>query len=261
MTAPDPARPLTGRRVLVTGAGRGLGRAIAARLARAGARLWLADVRTDWGETAVAELRAEGVEARFVPVDLRSEDSVATMAETVAREAAASGGPLYGLVNNAALADGVGGKAVHELEVSEWDRVLGVNLRGSFLVSRAVIPQLIAGGSGRIVNIGSDAALYGSGRLCHYIASKGGLSALTRAMARDLGPHAITVNTVSPGLTESESAEFVPEHRHRLYRDNRALSRDQRPEDLVGAVAFLLGDEAGYITGQQLVVDGGFVFH
>lgn len=247
---------LAGRTVLVTGAGRGLGLAIAHRLAEAGARLWLADIREDWGEAAAAALRADGADARFLRVDLRDEDSVAAMVAEIG-----AGGPLYGLVNNAALADGVGGRAVHELPVADWDRVLGVNLRGTFLVSRAAIPLMIDAGRGRIVTIGSDAALYGSGKLCHYIASKGGVSALTRAMARDLGPHGITVNTVSPGLTESESAALVPEHRHDLYRTNRALERDQRPEDLVGAVAFLLGDEASYITGQELVVDGGFVFH
>jgi len=120
---------------------------------------------------------------------------------------------------------------------------------------------MIAAGRGRVVNVGSDAAIYGSPRLAHYIAAKGGLSALTRAMARDLGPHGITVNTVSPGLTATEAAAEIPVERHRLYRENRALGRDQEPADVVGAVAFLLGPEAGYITGQQFVVNGGFVFN
>lgn len=247
---------LDGRSILVTGAGRGLGLALARRLGADGATLWLADIRADWGTAAAEKLRADGITARFVRVDLADADSVAEMAETVTAD-----GALYGLVNNAALADGVGGKAVHELEIAEWDRVLNVNLRGTFLVSRAIVPSIIAGGGGRIVTIGSDAALYGSPRLSHYIASKGGVAALTRAMARDLGPYGITVNTVSPGLTESESAEQVPAHRHDLYRLNRALTRPQQPADLVGAVAFLMGDEASYITGQQLVVNGGFVLH
>ncbi|EGD54915.1 3-ketoacyl-(acyl-carrier-protein) reductase [Gordonia neofelifaecis NRRL B-59395] len=241
---------------MITGSGRGLGLAIAGRLGADGAHVWITDVREDWGRAAVNGLRENGITAQFCPVDVRSPESVDAMVEAVAAT-----GPIYGLVNNAALADGVGGKAVHELPVEDWDRVLDVNLRGTFLVSRAVAPHLIDAGGGRIVTIGSDAALYGSARLCHYISSKGGVSALTRAMARDLGPHGITVNTVSPGLTESESAEMVPEHRHELYRRNRALTRSQEPADLVGAVAFLLGDEASYITGQELVVDGGFVFH
>jgi len=188
-----------------------------------------------------------------VPVDVTEHESVREMVRTV--------GPLHGLVNNAAMADGVGGKAVHEITAEEWDRLMAVNLRGPWLVSREVVPGMIAAGGGRIVNIGSDAALYGSPRLSHYIASKGGVSALTRAMARDLGPHGITVNTVSPGLTSTEAATQIPEHRHQLYRDNRALVRDQEPADVVGAIAFLLGPDAGYLTGQQLVVNGGFVLH
>lgn len=244
---------LQGEPILVTGAGRGLGLAMSRRLATEGARVWLADVRTDWLEDAVGKLRAEGLDVASVPVDVTDQASVQAMVAAV--------GPLYGLVNNAARADGVGGKPVHEITPEEWDALMAVNLRGPWLVSREVAPGMIAAGRGRIVNIGSDAALYGSPRLAHYIASKGGVSALTRAMARDLGPHGITVNTVSPGLTHTEAASHIPEHRHQLYRDNRPLTRDQQPDDVVGAVAFLLGPEAGYITGQQLVVNGGFVLH
>ncbi|NUP73042.1 MAG: 3-oxoacyl-ACP reductase FabG [Sinomonas sp.] len=244
---------LQGLPILVTGAGRGLGLAMSRRLARAGAKVWLADIRADWLAEAVDELRGRGLDASAVPVDVTDEESVRQMSSIV--------GPLYGLVNNAARADGVGGKAVHEITPAEWDGLMAVNLRGPWLVSRAVIPHMIAACRGRIVNIGSDAALYGSPRLAHYITSKGGLSALTRAMSRDLGPHGITVNTVSPGLTHTEAAAQIPEHRHQLYRDNRALERDQQPDDVVGAVAFLLGPDAGYITGQQLVVNGGFVLN
>lgn len=239
--------------ILVTGAARGLGLAMSRRLATEGARVWLADVRTDLLATAVEELRAEDLDVVAVPVDVTEHESVREMVRTV--------GPLHGLVNNAAMADGVGGKAVHEITAEEWDRLMAVNLRGPWLVSREVVPGMIAAGGGRIVNIGSDAALYGSPRLSHYIASKGGVSALTRAMARDLGPLGITVNTVSPGLTSTEAAAQVPEHRHQLYRDHRALARDQEPADVVGAVAFLLGPEASYLTGQQIVVNGGFVLH
>lgn len=244
---------LQGLPILVTGAGRGLGLAMSRRLARANARIWLADIRTDWLADAVDELRGEGLDAAAVPVDVTDEESVSEMASRV--------GTLYGLVNNAARADGVGGKPAHEITPAEWDGLMAVNLRGPWLVSRAVVPQMIEAGRGRIVNIGSDAALYGSPRLAHYIASKGGVSALTRAMSRDLGQYGITVNTVSPGLTHTEAASQIPEHRHQLYRDNRALGRDQQPDDVVGAVAFLLGPEAGYITGQQLVVNGGFVLN
>lgn len=244
---------LQGESILVTGAGRGLGLAMSRRLAADGARVWLADIRTDWLDDAVAKLRADGHDVAGVPVDVTDHASVRALADTV--------GTVSGLVNNAARADGVGGKPVHEITPEEWDGLMAVNLRGPWLVSREVVPGMIAAGRGRIVNIGSDAALYGSPNLAHYISSKGGVAALTRAMARDLGPHGITVNTVSPGLTGTEAAANIPEHRHQLYRDHRALTRDQRPDDVVGTVAFLLGPEAGYLTGQQVVVNGGFVLH
>lgn len=247
---------LQGEPVLVTGAGRGLGLATARRLAEDGARIWLADVRADLLEPAAAKLRADGYDVRSVVVDVADEAAVAAMAEEVTAD-----GPLYALVNNAARADGVGGKAVHEISVAEWDAVMSVNLRGTWLVARACVPSMIAAGRGRVVNLGSDAARYGSPRLAHYVTSKGGVAALTRAMARDLGPHGITVNTVSPGLTATEGAAAVPEERHQLYRDGRALTRDQVPADVVGLVAFLLGPEGGYLTGQELVVDGGFVLN
>jgi len=242
-----------GDQILVTGAGRGLGLAIAARLAAEGARVWLADIRTDWLGEAVDKLKADGLDVAGVPVDVTDEVSVAELAGTV--------GTLHGLVNNAARADGVGGKPVHEITPAEWDSLMAVNLRGPWLVSRAVVPAMIAAGRGRIVNIGSDAAIYGSANLAHYIASKGGVAALTRAMARDLGPHGITVNTVSPGLTTTEAAQQIPAHRHQLYADQRMLTREQQPTDVVGLVAFLLGSEGSYVTGQQLVVNGGFVLN
>jgi NAD(P)-dependent dehydrogenase (short-subunit alcohol dehydrogenase family) len=247
---------LSGESVLVTGAGRGLGLATARRLAEEDATVWLADVRADLLDAAAQKLAADGHDVHAVEVDVSDEKSVAAMARQVTER-----GPLLGLVNNAARADGVGGKAVHEITPEEWDALMAVNLRGPWLVARALVPSMISAGRGRVVNIGSDAELYGSPRLAHYVASKGGLSALTRAMARELGEHGITVNTVAPGLTDTEGARQVPEHRHDLYRTNRALARAQVPDDVVGVIAFLLGPEGGYLTGQQIVVDGGFVLH
>jgi NAD(P)-dependent dehydrogenase (short-subunit alcohol dehydrogenase family) len=246
---------LQGRNIVVTGAGRGLGLALARRIGAAGARVQLAEVDAARGVDAEKALRDEGLDARFVPMDVTDPASVEQAVEAVLAD-----GPVYGLVNNAGLADGVGGKRFQDISVEEWDRLMLVNSRGPWLVSRAVVPSMIGAGVGRIVNISSDASLYGSPRLAHYVTSKGALNALTRAMARELGDDGITVNAVAPGLTRSESAERVPEDRHDLYRRNRAISRDQTPEDLVGSVAFLLGPESAYVTGQLLVVDGGFVF-
>jgi len=246
---------LQGRNVVVTGAGRGLGLAIARRLGTAGARVQLAEVDGARGVEAEKVLRDEGLEARYVHMDVTDPASVTSAVEQVLAD-----GPVYGLVNNAGLADGVGGKRFQDITVEDWDRLMLVNSRGPWLVSRAVVPSMIEAGVGRIVHISSDASLYGSARLAHYVTSKGGLNALTRAMARELGDDGITVNAVAPGLTLSESAEHVPPDRHELYRQGRAITRDQTPDDLVGTVAFLLGPESSYLTGQLVVVDGGFVF-
>ncbi|MEV0081910.1 3-oxoacyl-ACP reductase family protein [Saccharopolyspora sp. NPDC050642] len=245
---------LTGRLVVVTGAGRGLGLAIAHDLAAAGAHLVIAERNPGFAAAAVAELAAHGVPVHRVDTDVSAPDSVQRLADQVA----ALGG-AYGVVNNAALADGVGGKYFYDIEPDEFDRIMSVNLRGTWLVSKALYPQLRARGDGRILNIASDVAFYGPPRLMHYVASKGAIVAMTRAMARDAGPDGITVNAVAPGITECEATQAVPAERHELYRINRALARPQQPEDLVGAVRFLLSDAAAYITGQTLLVDGGFV--
>ncbi|RZD68921.1 short-chain dehydrogenase [Streptomyces albidoflavus] len=242
--------------VVVTGAGRGLGLATARRVGADGHRVVLAELDPARGEEAADSLRRDGLDAHFVPCDVAEPGSVAAMAE-----ATAALGPVHGLVNNAGLADAVGGKYFHEIDVATWDRVMTVNARGPWLVARALLPHLLAGGGGRIVNVASDAALYGSPRLAHYIASKGALIALTRAMARETGEQGVTVNAVAPGLTESESAERIPAERHELYRLNRAIPRPQRPDDLTGLIAFLIGEESRYITGQTFAVNGGFTMH
>ncbi|MFI2670207.1 SDR family NAD(P)-dependent oxidoreductase [Streptomyces albidoflavus] len=225
--------------VVVTGAGRGLGLATARRVGADGHRVVLAELDPARGEEAAANLCRDGLDAHFVPCDVADPGSVAAMAE-----ATAALGPVHGLVNNAGLADAVGGKYFHEIDVATWDRIMTVNARGPWLVARALLPHLLADGGGRIVNVASDAALYGSPRLAHYIASKGALIALTRAMARETGDRGVTVNAVAPGLTESESAERIPAERHELYRLNRAIPRPQQPDDLTGLIAFLIGEES-----------------
>ncbi|GAB2737447.1 SDR family oxidoreductase [Salinifilum aidingensis] len=245
---------LQGRTVVVTGAGRGLGRAIARDLAAAGAQVVVAERNPESAAAVVADLGARGCAVHRVDTDVSDVESVENLSTRVAEI-----GGAHGVVNNAALADGVGGKAFHEIDPGEFDRVMSVNLRGTWLVSRALYPQLRARGGGRILNVASDVAFYGPPRLAHYVASKGALVALTRTMARDAGPDGVTVNAVAPGITECEATRDIPAERHDLYRRNRALDRPQQPEDLVGAVRFLLSDAAAYVTGQTLPVDGGFV--
>ncbi len=243
---------LTDRSVLITGAGRGLGRATADALASAGAIVHLADIDFERVKAAESELISSGLRAHAHQLDVADEASVVATIEAIAP-------PLWGLVNNAALADAVGGQSFWEIDRGTWDDLLGVNLTGTWLVSKHVAPIMMAQGAGRIVNLASDSALYGSPRLSHYIASKGGVMALTRAMARELGPHGITVNSVAPGLVVTESTEDVPADRHQLYADNRALGRTQQPADVTGVIHFLLCDAASYLTGTTQVVDGGFV--
>ncbi|TCP45801.1 NAD(P)-dependent dehydrogenase (short-subunit alcohol dehydrogenase family) [Tamaricihabitans halophyticus] len=245
---------LAGKTVVVTGAGRGLGLAIARAVGLAGGTVVLAEYSADLAAAAAAELRAESIEVHRVDTNVASSESVAELARQVAEL-----GPLHGLVNNAALANGVGGKYFPDIPVAEWDRLMAVNVRGPWLVAATLYPQLAASGAGRIVNISSDAAFYGSPRLAHYVTSKGAIVAMTRAMARDAGKDGITVNALAPGLTEGEATEAIPAERFELYRYNRAIDRPQRPEDLTGAVSFLLSPAASYITGQTLLVDGGFV--
>ncbi|WP_217254409.1 SDR family oxidoreductase [Streptomyces sp. AC602_WCS936] len=247
--------PATGRRtVVVTGAGRGLGEAMARRAAADGYRVVVAELNDEWGSRTATAIRESGGAAESVPLDVADPASVEALAARVA-----SGGPVYGLVNNAALANGVGGREFQDIDVETWDRLMTVNARGPWLVAKHLLPLM--SGPGRIVNIASDAALYGSPRLAHYIASKGAVIALTRAMARELGERGITVNAVAPGLTEVEATETVPAERHALYAANRAIARPQRPDDLVGLVSHLLGEESRYLTGQVIAVNGGFTMH
>lgn len=244
---------LQGRRVLVTGAARGLGEAFARALVQAGAQVVLSDVLHERGQ-ALAD--ALGPPARYVPMDLADRASI-----TAGVQAAASAlGGLDGLLNNAAITNS-GGKTMDQLDADTWDRVMAVNVRGTWQVSVAAQPHLSASGSGRIVNIASDTALWGAPRLMAYVASKGAVIAMTHAMARELGPQGITVNAIAPGLTLVEATEYVPAERHAHYQQGRAIPRAQVPDDITAAALFLLSRGAGYITGQLLPVNGGFVMH
>lgn len=248
---------LKDKRVVITGAARGLGYAFAESIAASGARIVIADILEQEGKTAVAKLKAVGAEVSFVSLDLASPESI----DACVRRAVEVLGGIDGLINNGAIATGIGGVSMEEIDIDTWDRVMTVNARGAWLMSRAASPYLRQSHAGRIVNIASDTALWGAPNLMHYVASKGALIAMTRSMARELGTDGVAVNAVAPGLTLVEATEYVPEERHRLYVDGRAINREQLPEDITGVVAFLLSDAAGFVTGQLIPVNGGFVMN
>ena len=248
---------LAGKRVAITGGARGLGKAFAESAVAAGATVLIADLLEDRGRETAKALNDRNGTAFFVPVDLALPESV----DAFAASASEVLGGVDGLVNCAAIATGIGGRTCEEIDVETWDRVMTVNVRGTWLVTRALLPALRASGNGKIVNVASDTALWGAPRLLHYVASKGAVVAMTRSLARELGNDGIAVNAVAPGLTRVEATEYVPAERHRLYVDGRAMNRAQQPEDVVGAVTFLLSDAADFVTGQTLPVNGGFVFN
>ena len=241
---------LDGKRILVTGSARGLGRAFVTAMVEAGARVVVADILIEEGEAT-----ARAIGASFAALDLSIPESV----EDCMLAAVTDLGGLDGLVNNGAIATEIGGPKMTEIAIDVWDRVMTVNVRGTWLMSKMAVPHLSNSGNGKIVNLASDTALWGAPRLMHYVASKGAVLSMTRSMARELGEHGIAVNSIAPGLTAVEATEYVPEDRKSLYIDNRPFNRTQMPDDVTGAVLFLVSDAANFITGQCIPVNGGFI--
>ena len=245
---------LDGKVALVTGAAQGIGAAIAAGLAREGARVVVADLQR-------AEEAAAGYPGGVgLTVDVADEDAVQRLVdETVARC-----GSLDVLVNNAGLYASLAMRPFTEIPLEEWRRVMDVNVASMFLTCRAAVPAMRERGGGAIVNISSGTPFRGVPFLLHYVTSKGAIVAFTRALAKELGADGIRVNCVAPGFTMSEGVKEHPEVIARL-RDvsvaARTIQRDQEPEDVVGAVVYLAGPAAAFVTGQTIVIDGGQTFH
>ena len=243
---------------LVTGAGNGIGKAIAAALGREGARILVADRANAQG--AAAELASTGIEALGVKVDITSEEDVA---RAMALAESQFGG-LDIVVNNAAIFSTLKPKPMEEISAAEWRQIMEVNTLGTFLVTKAALPLLKMSAAARVVNLCSGVAFKGNPLYLHYVASKGAILSMTRAMAKELGAHKILVNAIAPGFTLSENVENNPDLMEKVRGPSiagRSLARDMYPEDLVGAAVFFSGPDSAFITGQTLVIDGGSYFH
>lgn len=245
---------------IITGAAHGIGKAYARRFAEEGAKVVIADIDAKAGEAAAGALTDAGFSAWARATDVRSYAGV----EGLARATLDKLGRIDVLLNNAAIyvTQQLWKGAVEDLEPAEWDRVMEVNLKGVFLCSKAVIPIMKQQRSGKIINIASGTFFSGSGNMPHYTTAKGGVVALTRVMARQLGQWGINVNCMTPGSTMSEDAvtEEVLKRREGSM-DKRAFRRVETPADIVGTAVFLASADSDFITGQLVVVEGGGIMH
>ena len=242
---------LEGRVAIVTGSAQGIGRAIATKLSEEGASVVIADINEAGAQAAAAALpRATAVRA-----DVSDEASV----KAAVQAAVGAFGKLDILVNNAAI---VPFTAWDDIDFKEWRRIMSVNLDGTFLTNRAASDEMRKNGYGRIVNIASNVIVAGTPNLAHYVASKGGVFGFTRALATELGKYGITVNSVAPGLTETEGTVASPHaNAFDFVQMLQAIPRRGVAADIAPAVAFLVPEEAAWVTGSMLVVDGGHTRH
>lgn len=241
---------LSDRVAVVTGAGQGIGFAIARQLSATGASVVVAEVDGEKGEKAAAEL---GPNAQAVTTDVGDEGSVRALFS----EVLGAHGRVDIVVNNAAI---VQYTAWDDVDFAEWRRIMRVDLDGVYLMCRAAQAPMREAGYGRIVNIASNAFFAGTPNMSAYVAAKGGVVGLTRALATELGPYRITVNAVAPGLTASDGVLASP-HRDSIgfVETLQALKRTGTPEDIAPVVAFLASEPAGWVTGQTYTVDGGHI--
>jgi len=242
------------RVAVVTGGGSGMGTAVCRRLAERGDRVAVLDVNAEATAQVAKELEGDGLRAVGVQVDVSDRAAV----DAALDEVRAAFGPVEIMVTSAGIEGFV---EFLDITPEAWDRMLAVNLSGTFHCLQAAVPDMIAEGWGRIVTISSSSAQHGTRRMAHYVASKGGVIALTKALALDLAPHGITVNTIPPGAIDTPMMrrpfETGDMNLERVLA-RAPLGRLGTPDDIAAACVFLCSEEAGYITGQQINVNGAW---
>ena len=241
--------------VIVTGAATGIGQAFAVGAAAQGANVVVADMNA--ADETVALVESAGGKALALRVDVADDASVRAMADAALRRF----GRIDGLINNAAYFREVKLTPFEELDPAQWDRIFAVNVKGVWLCCKAVMPAMRERKSGSIVNIASVVAVAGQPGYLHYVASKGAVLAMTKGLAKECGPHGVRVNVIAPGFVITDATKNRPIEWQQSFLKARAISREQRPEDLVGTALYLLSDLAGFFSGQTIVVDGGHIMY
>jgi NAD(P)-dependent dehydrogenase (short-subunit alcohol dehydrogenase family) len=245
-----------GRTAIITGAAGGLGRAFALAFAAAGAAVAIADVNeVGMSETATL-IEQQAGKALPLHVDVADEASTQRMVTRVNEWT----GAIDILVNNAAIYAGLERKPFYEIDVAVWDRVMEVNLKGAWLCAKAVYPCMRQQGHGKIINISSATVYSGSPLWAHYVASKGAILALTRAIAREVGDDHINVNAIAPGFILTEASQGLIENAAQYGVSRGALKRESHAEDIIGTALFLASPASDFITGQTIIIDGGKQF-
>jgi 3-oxoacyl-[acyl-carrier protein] reductase len=242
---------------IVTGGASGLGKTFCLALAQEGAKLAIADIKEKEAGQTASEIKEKGGQAISIKTDVTSEAATLAMAEETVKQF----GKIDILVNNAAMVYGITRKPFTEIPPDEWDKLMTVNLKGPFLCSRAVFPQMKKQGKGKIINLTSETAFTGSRHMVHYVTSKGGILSFTKALAVEVGQYGIRVNAIGPGFTDSEASRSLIDDISKYDVRLTPLGRLEVPEDLAGALIFLASDDSDFITGQTLVVDGGRYMH
>ncbi len=249
-----PMDDLAGRVVVITGGGQGLGRAYAHAFADAGAIPVIAELNEGNGRTVAEELAKKKQKALFVQTDVASDDSVQAMVA----KADAAFGRIDVLVNNAAIFSTLQMRPFEEIPLDEWRRVLDVNITGSFLCARAVLPVMRRAHWGRIINVSSGTVTMGRPNYMHYVTSKAAVIGMARSMAREVGKYGINVNTVLPGATVTEVPRAtVTDAQRQAIVGMQCIPRIEEMADLIGPVMFLASEASRFVTGQSLTVDGG----